>query len=127
MTGQSPYAQPLGGWPAPTSGERTWAWVSHAGCFVGAWIAMAFLVPLVTLLVKGKESPFVRRHAVESLNFQISALIYGAVSFVLALVVIGLVLLVVLAVFYVVVVVLATLKAARGEEYRYPLTIRLVH
>ena len=126
MTAQSPYAQPAGGGPTASSTERTWAWVSHAGCFVGAWIAMAFLVPLVIMLTKGKTSPFVRRHAVESLNFQISALIYGAVSFVLALLVIGLVLLVVLAIFYVVVVVLATLKAARGEEYRYPLTIRLV-
>ena len=126
MTEQSPYAQPAAGGPVATSSERTWGWVSHAGCFVGAWIAMAFLVPLVIMMTTGKDSAFVRRHAVESLNFQISALIYGAVSFVLALVVIGLVLLVILAIFYVVVVVLATMKAARGEEYRYPLTIRLV-
>ena len=35
-------------------------------------------------------------------------------------------LLLALAVFYVVVVVLATVKAANGQEYRYPLTLRLV-
>ena len=109
-----------------TSEERTWAWVSHAGSFVGAAVAMAFVVPLVIMLTKGKESPFVRRHALESLNFQITALIYAAVSGVLVLVVIGLFMLLALAVFYVVVVVLATVKAASGEEYRYPLTLRLV-
>ena len=87
---------------------------------------MAFLVPLVIMLTKGKESPFVRRHAVESLNFQISVLIYAAVSAVLVLVLIGIALLLALAVFYVVVVVLATVKAANGQEYRYPLTLRLV-
>jgi uncharacterized protein len=110
----------------PTSEERTWGWVSHAGSFAGAAVAMAFVVPLVIMLTKGKQSAFVRRHAVESLNFQISVLIYAAVSALLALVVIGLLMLLALAVFYVVVVVLATVKAASGEEYRYPLTLRLV-
>jgi uncharacterized Tic20 family protein len=113
-------------WQPPTSEERTWGWVSHAGSFVGAAVAMAFVVPLVIVLTKGKESAFVRRHAVESLNFQITTLIYAAVSAVLVLVVVGLFLLLALAVFYVVVVVLATVKAASGEEYRYPLTLRLV-
>ena len=76
----------------PTSPEeRTWTWVSHAGCFVGAAVAMAFIVPLAIMLTKGQESPFVRRHAVESLNFQITALIYAVASAVLVLVVIGLV------------------------------------
>ena len=89
-------------------------------------VLAAQAVPLVIMLTKGKESPFVRRHAVESLNFQISVLIYAAVSAVLVLVLIGIALLLALAVFYVVVVVLATVKAANGQEYRYPLTLRLV-
>ena len=40
----------------PTQEERTWAWIAHAGCFVGAAVAMAFLVPLVIMLVKGGSS-----------------------------------------------------------------------
>jgi uncharacterized Tic20 family protein len=117
---QQPYAQ------NPREEERTWAWISHAGCFVGAWIAMAFLVPLVIMLVKGGSSPFVRRHAVESLNFQITVLIYLVISIVLAFVLIGFFLLAALGVFYVVVVILATVRAANGHEFRYPLTLRLV-
>jgi uncharacterized Tic20 family protein len=122
----APYSQPPYARPVVTSEERTWAWVSHAGCFVGAAVAMAFLVPLVIMLTKGKESAYVRRHAVESLNFQLSVLVYAAVSALLTLVVIGLFLLLALAILYVVVVVIATVKAAAGEEYRYPLTLRFV-
>ncbi len=112
--------------PVPTQEERTWAWIAHAGCFVGAAVAMAFLVPLVVMLVKGGSSPFVRRHAVESLNFQISVLIYLVVSIVLAFVVVGFFLLAALGILYLVTVILGTVRAANGEEFRYPLTLRLV-
>ena len=110
-----------------TQEERTWALVSHIGCIVGAAAAMAFLVPLVIMLVKGNESAFVRAHAVESLNFQLSMLIYGLVSFVLVFVVVGFILLAVLAVAWLVLVILATMRASEGRTYRYPATIRFVH
>jgi uncharacterized protein len=115
------------GWGAPSSEERTWALVAHVGTFVAAWVAMGFLCPLVVLLVKGNESAFVRRNAVESLNFQISLLIYFAVGIVLAFVLIGFLLLPVIGVFALVTVILATVKASNGEDYRYPLCIRFVH
>ena len=121
---------------APTSEERTWALLAHIGTLVSAWFALGLLAPLITLLVKGGSSPFVRRHSIESLNFQISLLIYGVVaaivSLVLTLVTFGLALLViipaaaVIAVTLLVFVVLATMRASNGEDYRYPLTLRLV-
>ena len=111
---------------APTSEERNWAVGAHAGSFVAAWVAMGFIAPLLVLLLKGKDSPFVRRHAVESLNFQISLLIYLAVSFVLAFVLIGFLLMLIVGIFALVVIVLATVKASAGEDFRYPATIRLV-
>jgi len=110
----------------PTSEERNWALAAHVGTFVAAWFAMGFLAPLLIMLIKGKDSAFVRQHAVESLNFQISLLIYLVVSAVLALVLIGFVLMAVVGVFALVVIILATVKAANGEEYRYPLCIRMV-
>jgi uncharacterized Tic20 family protein len=94
---------------------------------VGAWVALAFLVPLVIMVVKGNESGFVREHAVESLNFQLSWLIYGLVSAVLMLVVVGFFLLAALAVAWLVLVVVGTMRASEGRSYRYPLTIRFVH
>jgi uncharacterized Tic20 family protein len=115
-----------GGFPGPTQEERNWALAAHVGTFVAAWLAMGFLCPLLIMLTKGKESAFVRRHAVESLNFQISLLIYSAVSALLILVLIGLILLPAVWVFALVVIILATVQAANGEDYRYPLCIRLV-
>jgi uncharacterized protein len=118
---------------APTSEERNWALAAHVGTFVAAWFAMGFIAPLVIMLVKGNDSAYVRRHAVESLNFQITLLIYIVVGFVVTLVTFGLGALVVVpvaivvAVFALVVIILATVKAANGEQYRYPLCLRLVH
>lgn len=111
---------------APTSEERTWALAAHIGSLVAAWFAMGFLAPLLVLLVKGNDSPFVRRHAVESLNFQISLLIYLIATAILWLILIGIVLTVALAIFALVVIILATIAASNGQEYRYPITIRLI-
>ena len=99
---------------------------AHLASFAVAWIALGLVAPLAVLLFKGGESPFVRRHAVESLNFQINALIYTVVFFVLVFVVIGFVLLPLYAVFYLVTVIIGTVRASRGEDWRYPLTLRLV-
>jgi uncharacterized Tic20 family protein len=116
-----------------SSDDRTWALASHIGALVTAWFAFGFLAPLLVMLVK-TDSPFVRRHATESLNFQISMLIYsivGAIAAFLvviltfgigALIVIPLVVVVLLVILLL--VIQATVKASRGEDYRYPLTIR---
>ncbi|HSV39658.1 MAG TPA: DUF4870 domain-containing protein [Nocardioidaceae bacterium] len=106
--------------------ERTWAGMAHWGSLVSAFVALAFLAPLIIMFVKGNESPFVRRHAVESLNFQLSMLLYGIVSAILIIVLIGLFLLIGLAVVWIICVIQASIKASAGEEYRYPLTIRFV-
>lgn len=98
----------------------------HLGPLLGSVIlpGVAFATPAVVWAVKGNESPMVKHHAVESVNFQISALLYLVVSVALCLVLIGFVMLAVLSVFYLVCSVLACVKAAAGEPFRYPMTIR---
>jgi uncharacterized protein len=119
--------------PLTPSEERTWALAAHLGVFLAAWFAMGFLCPLVIWLLYRDRSEFVRRHSLESLNFQISLLIYGAVAVLIALVTLGIGLAVVIpvvvvgAVAAVVLIVLATIAASQGRIYRYPLTIRLLH
>ncbi|CAM3615538.1 DUF4870 domain-containing protein [Nocardioides marinus] len=118
-----------GGWGCPPMSpgeEKTWGAAAHWSAFVGAFVALAFLGPLLVLLLKGNESPYVRRQAVESLNFQVSMLIYAVVSGVLVLVLVGLLLLVLVGVLWVVFTLIGTIRSANGEEYRYPLTLRLV-
>ncbi len=128
---QQPYAYPV----APgelTQTDRNWASASHWGTLVAAWLAMGFIAPLVIMLTVGNQSAFVRRHAVESLNFQISVLIYGAAAILFSLITFGLGLIVVVplglvaVVFYLVFLIQASIKAANGEDYRYPLTMRFV-
>lgn len=112
--------------PMNPADERTWGCAAHWSALVGAVVAMAFVGPLVVMLAKGNESAYVRRQAVESLNFQLSILIYAIVSFVLAFVLIGFLLLPVVGILWLVCTVLGTVRSSNGVEYRYPLTIRMV-
>jgi uncharacterized protein len=131
-----PLSEPMSGpvrpAPAPEPGplspqdERNWAVAAHLGGFVAAYVALGFLAPLAVLLLAGRRSAFVRRHAVEALNFNLSVLAYAAISAVLILIVIGIPLPVAVGLLYVVAVLLGAMAASRGEDYRYPLTIRFV-
>jgi uncharacterized Tic20 family protein len=118
--------------PLSGSEERTWAMVAHIGVLIAAWLAMGFLCPLIIWLVLRDRSDFVRRHAVESLNFQISLLIYSALAAVLIFITFGLGVLIVVplvvigAIAALVVIILATVAASGGNDYSYPLTIRFI-
>ncbi len=122
----TPPQHPPGGPPVAVPEERNWAMAAHVGSFLAAWAAVGLIAPLVVLLAKGNTSAFIRRHAVESLNFQINALLYIVVFVVLSFVLIGIPLLIAYGIFYLVCVILATVRASNGEDYRYPLTIRFV-
>ena len=106
--------------------ERTWAVLAHLTAFLTAWFAFGFIGPLVILLVRGDRSPFVRNHAVEAVNFNLSVLIYAAISTVLVFVLIGIPMLIVLGLIYLVTVITAASRASAGRPYRYPITIRFV-
>ncbi len=106
--------------------ERTWAMLSHVGSFLAAYIALGLVAPLIVLLVKGNESAYVRAHAVESLNFQITALIAALVSIPLILILIGIPLLIAIGVLYLIWVIQASMAANRGAYYRYPINWRIV-
>lgn len=112
--------------------ERNWAMAAHIGSLVAAVIAMGFLAPLGVLLYMGGRSDFVRRHAIESLNFQITLLLYFAVAMAFIFVTFTLGAFVILpvlgiaAIVVLIVILLATMAASRGEDYRYPLTFRFI-
>ena len=114
------------GQPLPPDQERLWAMLSHLLSFVAAYLFLGFVAPLIVLLVFGSRSAFVRANAVESLNFNLSWLLYGIIAVILALVLIGFVILIVLGIAYLVLVIVASVKANNGEVYRYPATIRFI-
>jgi uncharacterized Tic20 family protein len=112
--------------------SRIWALAAHLSALLSLVVGFPFVGPLVVYLVK-KDDPFVRRHAAEALNFNISVMIYaivlGIATFVLIFFIIGFALipvLILLALTWLILVCLAAAKAGQGQEYRYPLTIRFV-
>ena len=112
---------------ALTPDERTWGGAAHWSALVaGLFGGLSFLGPLIVLLVKGNDSPWVRRQSVESLNFQISIMIYAIVSAILIIVLIGLFLLAIVGIFWLIFTIIGSVKASAGEDYRYPLSIRMV-
>lgn len=89
-------------------------------------LALFFWVfaPLVVFLVT--EDEFVEENARNALNWQISYSIYMVVSVFLILFVIGLLTAFVVGLLNLVFCVVATVKAADGETWEYPLTLELV-
>jgi uncharacterized Tic20 family protein len=109
--------------PEPVPSEsRGWATAAHLIPLIG----LGFIAPLVIWLIKRDEDPFVGYHAREALNFQITFIIYVIASIILMFVLIGFVLIFVVPIFALVVMIIGGIKAANGEFYRYPLTLRFV-
>ncbi len=106
--------------------ERMWGMFAHLSALVAAMVALAFLGPLIVMLTMGERSAFVRRQAVEALNFQITLYIAVAVSALSILLLVGLVLLPAVLIGWLVLTIIAALAANRGEDYRYPINLRLV-
>jgi|ERR1041385_975047 uncharacterized Tic20 family protein len=114
--GPQGYVQPL-----RQDEERLWSLLCHLSYFVFGLIA-----PLIIMLVLGNRSAYVRHHAVEALNFHITAWIAGLVSALLIFVLVGIVLLPIVLLVGAIFAIVAAIQSYQGQLYRYPLTIRLV-
>ena len=73
--------------------------------------------PLIIWLIKKDAHKFVDEHGKASLNWQISLMIYGFISFLLVVIFIGGLMLMALAVLNLVFCIIASLKARDGEPY----------
>jgi uncharacterized Tic20 family protein len=124
---QQPAAPPP---PAPSTSSdiRTWCVLCHAAALFGLFFHFLghILGPLIVWLVKRGDSPEVDAHGKESLNFQLSMLIYDAIAFILCFVLIGVPILIALWILNTVLVIIASIQASEGKFYRYPITIRLI-
>lgn len=124
---------------------HTWAMLAHLTSLL--WIPVSYtgllslpvinlVGPLIIWLLKRKAHPFINHHVKESLNFQISIGIY----FVVLAIIIGIcvsrsintlaalviLLLMILYICFLILVIRASVKANKGEFYRYPLTIHFL-
>ena len=85
-----------------------------------------FFGPLIVWLLKRSESPEIDAHGKESVNFQLSMLLYNIVAGILCIVLIGFPLLIILWVLNTVLVIIASIQAGEGKLYRYPIAIRFL-
>lgn len=110
-----------------TKDDKTFGMLCHLSALVGCIIPLGNIIgPLVIWLIKKDQSAFVNEQGKESLNFQISVAIYGIISAILIIVLIGILTSIALGIYWLVMVILASVKANDGISYRYPLTIRFL-
>ena len=115
--------------PSASSQTRTWSVLCHASALLGLFMHFLghLLGPLIVWLVKRGDSAEIDAHGKESLNFQLSMLIYDIVAGILCIIVIGIPLLIALWIANTVLVIIASVKASEGGFYRYPFTIRFLN
>jgi hypothetical protein len=115
--------------PSTSSDVRTWCVLCHASALLGLFFHFLGHVggPLIVWLLKRGDSPEIDANGKESLNFQISMLIYDAVAFILCFVLIGVPILIALWILNTVFVIIASVKTSEGKFYRYPFTIRFIN
>ena len=78
------------------------------------------------MLIQGPKSARVRANAVESLNFEITYVIGMVLSVVLMLVLVGFVTIILFPLLWLILRIVASVQTANGQDYRYPVNIRLV-
>lgn len=84
------------------------------------------LAPLFLWLWKREANADVDVHGKEAINFQLSMSIYAIVAAVLMFVFIGFILLPIIFLAQLILTIIASVRANRGDCYRYPLTIRFL-
>lgn len=107
--------------------ERMWGMLCHLSALSGFVIPFGNIIgPLIVYSMKKDEYSFVADQGKESLNFQISVLIYLAISLVTIVLLIGIMFLLLIPLISLILTVLASVRANDGEYYRYPFCIRFI-
>ena len=103
---------------------RTWAVFCHLASFSGYIVPFGSIVgPIIVWCIKKDEYPFVDDQGKESINFQLSLVIYALA---LCLTCVGILLLPAVVIAQIVLPIVAAVKASEGVPFRYPLTIRMI-
>lgn len=121
----------------PTADEKNLAMLCHLTALIGVILGggfLGFLGPLIIMLLPQGKSPFVAFHARQSLNHQITFMIFylicGLLFFFGSFICIGVLFIIPLTlagILSIVFEIMAATQASRGEWTRIPWSIRLVN
>ncbi|HPF81248.1 DUF4870 domain-containing protein [Nostocoides australiense] len=131
---QSPFGQTAdrytGSAPLTARDERNLGMLSHViplVCFVLSAGTLGFVASLVMWFMYKDRGPFVRANAANSLNVQLTALIWSIISVIMMISIIllpvGIIGAIVAVVYLFVVHIVAAMKASAGEWYKPPFTM----
>lgn len=110
-----------------TESERNWAMFCHLSSFASVVVPFGGIIgPLICWSSRRYESSFIDENGKASLNFQLSILLYTLVCIPLMFIIIGFVFFGALMILELVCVILASIKAARGERFVYPISIPFI-
>lgn len=107
--------------------ERNWAMLCHLSAFAGFFFPFGAIIgPLICWLTKKDESAWVNENGRASLNFQLSMLLYIILAIPLCFIIIGIPIIMLLGTLKVICIIIASVKAAKGERFKYPLVIPFI-
>jgi hypothetical protein len=103
--------------------DKTMGMIAHL-----SGIVAGFIGPLVIWLINKDKTDkgWLIGQAKEALNFQITVVIAMIIAIVLMFVLIGMLLVPLIAIGNLVLCIMAGMKANSGEDYRYPVALRLI-
>jgi uncharacterized protein len=107
--------------------ERNWAMFCHLSAFAGFFFPFGGIIgPLICWLTRRDESSWVNINGKASLNFQLSMLLYIVLVIPLCFILIGIPIIILLGTLKVICIIIASVKAPKGELFRYPLVIPFI-
>jgi uncharacterized protein len=107
--------------------ERNWSMLCHLSSFAGFFFPFGgVLGPLICWLSRKDDSQWVNVNGRNSLNFQLSVLLYMVLAIPLCFIIIGIPIIFVIGTLKVICVIIASIKASKGELFRYPLVIPFI-
>jgi uncharacterized Tic20 family protein len=110
-----------------TQSERDWAMFCHLSSFAGYFFPFGGIIgPIICWISRKDESAWVDANGKASLNFQISMLLYTVLVIPLCFIIVGIPILVGLVILDAVCVIVASVRAAKGEVFKYPISIPFI-
>jgi len=107
--------------------ERNWAMLCHLSAFAAFFFPFGGIIgPLICWLSKRDESAWVNENGRASLNFQLSMLLYIVLAIPLCFIIIGIPIIIILGTLKIICIIIASIKAAKGEKFRYPIVIPFI-
>jgi len=107
--------------------ERNWAMLCHLSAFASFFFPFGGIIgPLICWLSKKDESAWVSVNGRNALNFQLSVLLYIVLAIPLILIIIGIPIIMLLVTLKIICIIIASVKASKGEQFRYPLMIPFI-